>query len=127
MANWLDSYKESVSWGDQIHAETVDGIDCCWVEVDGKCVFSVPGTLDDVPGSIANAVAIKQAFDCDCRVLFADEEATQAQVEQAMHATAHEGIGCGFIEPRPSAYYFHLLDLYSEGTLLESAQKEAGQ
>lgn len=122
MADWLDAYRDSVSWGDQINAHThPSGIDCCWVEVHGRRVYSIPARLDEIGIASLNAVTIKLDTGCDVRVLFTDDTATAAQVEEAMNVLAQQDIGCGFLEPIPQVHFYGLLSLMSEGTLLESA------
>lgn len=119
MSTWLDSYRASVSWGDQIHAATIAGVECCWHEVKGERVASVPGSLDNITDAIRRATTVQRAINSACRVLFTDETATEAQVEEAMYETATCGVGCGFIEPLPSVYFYGLLEKFSEGHLID--------
>ena len=125
MADWLDAYKASVGWGDEIYPDVLfpSGVECCWHEVDGIRYYDSPGTLSDITTAIAFGQAVHAAKGQKTCVLFIDEQATEAQVEEAMHRTCDVGLGCGFIHPKPATLQYKLLSKYSEGTLLEAALK----
>jgi hypothetical protein len=124
MADWIDRYRASVSWGDQIHADLLwpSNTVCCWVPatIEGQRHYRIPGCLANIPAAIATAQQALQAPGCrSATVLFLDEEATPYQVEEACNLTAAAGIGCGFLEPQPEVLHLGLLTRASEGTLLE--------
>ena len=125
MADWLDAYKASVGWGDEIYAEVLfpSGAECCWHEIDGVRYYESPGTLSDITTAIAVGQAVLAATGQKTGVLFIDEQATEALVEEALHRTCDADLGCGFIHPKPATLQYKLLSKYSEGTLLEAALK----
>jgi hypothetical protein len=120
MTSWVDRYRSTVSWGDEITADTIAGVPCCWVEASGQRVYFTAGTVADLHGALAQALTVQRNTQSHGQVLFVDEHATAYQVEEAMHAMADAGIGCGFIEAEPSVHQHALLDRCSEGTLLPS-------
>lgn len=119
--SWIDRYRGSVSWGDQIHAETLpDGSPCCWTEIKGGRFYTVPGFLGDLHGAIDRAQQTQHMPDCNLAVVqFLDEDATDFQVEEACHVLAAAGLGCGFLEPRPRVRHHLLLERASEGTIFD--------
>ena len=130
---WLDKYRDSVSWGDDIRAEKVstrDGsygpVDCCWFYIGDRleeCRYCVPGDLSDLNKAITDGLVVKQSTNCPTAILFTNKEATEAQVEEAIHTAGGSGLGCGFLEAKPKWLWYGLLEKYSEDTLLEQALK----
>ncbi|MDA9661487.1 hypothetical protein N9T35_00670 [bacterium] len=140
MTNWLANYRDSVSWGDEIRAQKIssrDGsygpVDCCWFYSGDrleKCHYCVPGDLKDMNKAITDGLVVKQSTNCSTSILFTNKEATEAQVEEALHTAGNAGLACGFLEAKPTLLWYGLLDKYSEGTLMEQALKvmqEAGE
>ena len=125
MADWAQDYKDSVAWGDEIEQGVLigRGIEYCRVDVDGVDYYDVPGHLTDITKALADAKAVEDATGGKVAVLFLDKQATEAQVEEAMHRACDVGIGCGFLEAKPKLHQYGLLSKYSEGTLLEQALK----
>jgi hypothetical protein len=129
MADWLDAYRASVGWGDEIIAAYIPQHDlaCCFVNHDGEHFYEVPGTLKDLPKAFRDAAIVIEATSCRVGVLFTDEDATAAEVEEALVTLADAGIGCGFIEPKPRVHQYALLNRYTEGGLLKEALKVIDQ
>ena len=125
MANWAQDYMDSVSWGDEIEQGLLieSGIEYCCVDVDGVDYYDVPGHLTDITKALADAKAVEDATNGKVAILFLDKEATEDQVEEAMHRACDVGIGCGFLNAKPKLLWYGLLDKYSEGTLMEQALK----
>ena len=125
MADWAQQYMDYVSWGDEIQQEMLieSGIQYCRVDVDGVDHYDVPGHLTDLTTALADAKAVESSTNGKVAILFLDKEATEAQVEEAMHRACDVRLGCGFLETKPKWHHYELLDKYSEGTLLEQAMK----
>ena len=123
--DWAQDYMDSVAWGDEIEQGFLTGswIEYCRVEVDGVDYYDVPGHLTDLNKALADAEAVKEATGGKVAILFVDKQATEAQVEEAMHRACDVGIGCGFLEAKLKLHQYGLLNKYSEGTLLEQALK----
>ena len=131
MTNWLTKYRDSVSWGDEIYAKQIsarDGsygpVDCCWFYSGNrfdKCHYYVPGDLKDINKAITDGLVVKQSTSCPTSILFTSKEATEAQVEEAIHTAGNAGLACGFLEAKPQVIWYGLLEKYSEGTLIEQA------
>ena len=127
-SHWVDRYRASVSWGDQIHPDllTPGNTVCCWVPstIEGERHYRVPGWLNAIPAAIATAQQALEAPGCrSAAVLFLDTEATAYQVEEACHALAAAGLGCGFLEPKPAVLHHGLLLRASEDTILETVEE----
>lgn len=128
MTNWLDEYRDSVSWGDEIVYSltyTRDGqlrpIECCFFPANDTYVYVVPGKLSDLNQALTDAAVVKANSNCLTNVLFTDDTATEAQVEEAMTVLGQKGFGCRFLKAQPDVLHLGLLDRMSEGTLLERA------
>ena len=124
MTTWIQRFRNSVSWGGDITAALLpDGTPCCFMTLDdgqdGQHVW-VSGFLGDIPAAIAKAQQAAQASDCKTvTVLFLDQQATAAQVEEALHLVAYGGAGCDFLEVQPRVLCDGLLLRMSEGTILD--------
>ncbi len=82
--------------------------------------FWVPGLLDDVSGALSLAEQALGLPGCSgVTVLFLDQQATAAQVEEALHLVAQAGAGCDFLEPAPRVLRDGLLQRMSEGTIID--------
>lgn len=125
MANWAQDYMDSVSWGDEIvqgmHMES--RVEYLSFEVEGSWKYLVPGDLNVMSKAIADGLVVKQSTNCRTSILFINKEATEAQVEEALHTAGNAGLGCGFLEAKPKWLWYGLLEKYSEGTLMEQALK----
>jgi hypothetical protein len=121
MADWIEHFRASVGWGDQLTLSSLpDGTACCSLPMDGGLRFWVPGSLGDIAGALRLARQALQASGCNgVTVLFLDQQATAAQVEQALHLVAQAGAGCDFLEPAPRVLRDGLLLRMSEGTILD--------
>jgi hypothetical protein len=124
MNNWVDDFRASVMWGDQItECHMPNDPPCCSVWLDDGMHVWVPGELSDLEGAGARAELARRSFDCrGVTVMFLDEQATAAQVEEALHAMAARKAGCDFLGVQPSIHRSGLLLLMSEGTLLDGLQ-----
>jgi hypothetical protein len=130
MTYWVDRYRESVSWGDQIHADLVPltGEQCCWFTHSGGRQYMTPGFLGpQLAESLARAQRCRIATGTPTAVLFLDEEATSYQVEEAAYTLCQAGLGCGFLEPQPQVKYLMHLERASEGTLVDLLESAADQ
>lgn len=123
MSEWLQDYKESVSWGDEIKAGLANKTEYCSHTCDGETLCTVPGFLSDIRKAVLDAMFIKWVTKAKTAILFIDKEATEAQVEEAIHRACDQGVGCGFLHAQPAWLWYGLLDKYMEGTLLEEAIK----
>jgi hypothetical protein len=123
VANWTEHFRASVGWGDQLTVSLLPhGTACCSLPMDDGLHFWVPGLLDDMPGATAMAKQALQLSGCSAvTVLFLDQQATAAQVEEALHVAAQAGAGCDFLEPSPRALRDGLLLRMSEDTILDGA------
>lgn len=121
MADWIEHFRASVGWGDQLTLSLLpDGTDCCSLPMDGGLHFWVPGSLGDIAGALRLAQQALQASGCNgVTVLFLDRQATAAQVEEALHLVAQAGAACDFLEPAPRVLRDGLLLRMSEGTILD--------
>ena len=121
MADWIDAYRDSVAWGDEIISVYIPQHDlsCCFVNHGGDHFYEVPGTLKDLSKALRDASKARTATSCQVGVLFTDADATAAEVEEAMVTLADADIGCGFIEPKPRVHQYALLNRYTEGGLLK--------
>jgi hypothetical protein len=123
--NWAQDYMDSVAWSDKIvqgiHVES--GIEYLSFEVEGSWKYLVQGDLNVMHKAIIDGLTIKQSTNCSTSILFTNKEATEAQVEEAIHTAGGSGLGCGFLEAKPTFLWYGLLDKYSEGTLMEQALK----
>ena len=110
--NWAQDYMDSVSWGDAIEQgmTAANWVEYCRVEVGGVDYYTVPGQLTDISKAIADAKEVQSATNGKVEILFLDKDATEAQVEEAMHRACNEEIGCGFLEARPKIHQYCLLD-----------------
>ena len=122
MTDWIDRFRASVNWGDEIHAGTLpDGCSYCWVKLGDGCHAWVPGTLKDLPGAIALAhQAMRMSARRSVTAMLLDQQATDYQVEEACHLLARAGVGCDFLDVQPRVLRDGLLLRMSEGTLLDS-------
>jgi hypothetical protein len=122
MADWIDDYRETVSWGDQIHADHVppDGELCCWFPYSGGRHYTTPGWLGSgLAESLARALRCLAATGTEVSVLFLDRQASAYEVEEALWVLSDAGIGCGFLEPQPKVMHYGLLERVSEGCLIK--------
>jgi hypothetical protein len=124
MNDWIKRFRSYVSWGDQLAVATLpDGSSCCFTHLEDGLHFWVPGQLGDLPTALARANDAAQFTGCrGVTVLFLDSDATAAQVEQSIHETAAASAGCGFLEPKPAVIHGGLLELMSEGTILNGPE-----
>ena len=126
MADWQQAYMDSVSWADKIDSgiHAPSGIRYLCFESQGAGIYIVAGDLNVMHKAILDGLTLKQSTDCCATsVLFTNTEATEAQVEEALHVLAKQGLGCCFLEAKPKLLWYGLLKKYSEGTLLEEAVK----
>lgn len=123
MQDWIDRFRESVGWGDEIHASRLsDGAKYCWILVEQGWHAWVPGLLEDLPGAITLAQRVMRCPGCyRAAVVFLDKEATEYQVEEACHRLAAADVGCSFLEAGPQVLRDGLLLRMSEGTVLDRA------
>jgi hypothetical protein len=121
MADWIEHFRTSVGWGDQLTASLLpNGNACCSLPTAGGLHFWVPGSLDDIASATRLAQQAFQASGCNgVTVLFLDQRATAAQVEEALHLVAQAGAACDFLEPVPRVLRDGLLLRMSEGTILD--------
>ena len=126
MSDWIDRFRSSVDWEDQVIAYLLpEGTPSCLVQLsDGPQVW-VHGLLADLPGAVGRARLARESLDCSniaCRgvtVMFLDEQATAAQVEEACYVLARAGFSCDFLEVQPRVLRDGLLLRMSEGTVLD--------
>ena len=127
MTSWVDRFRASVSWGDQLTAALLPcGTACCSMPMNDGLHFWVPGHLADLSGAVASARQALQSPGCSgVTVLFMDRQATAAQVEESLHLVASSGAGCDFLESQPRVLRDGLLSLMSEGTILDNLPPSA--
>lgn len=126
--SWIRAFKDSVGWGDSINSTTIGGIDCCWTTVPFGNGFHywVAGQLVHAQQAYSDARKVKELTGAGVGVLFIDKQATELQVEEAMHETAHGDIGFNFLETQPRVHRDSLLWKYQEGMTFELFSQETG-
>ena len=127
--SWINDLKASASWGDDIRATTIGGINCCWTGVHNSKDFHywVAGQLTQRQQAYSDASKVKELTGAGVTVLFTDKQATDAQVEEAMHeAGMLHGVGCDFLSAELSVKRNALLSKYQEGMTFELFSQETG-
>ncbi len=123
MTDWLQDYRESVSWGNDITYRKINETEYCLYVFDAQTYCNVPGNLTDISKALDNALLVNWITKAKTEILFLDKEATEGQIEEAIHRAFYVGIGCSFLEAEPKWIWYDLLDKYMEGTLFEEAMK----
>lgn len=120
MPAWLRQFKDSVSYPELIHHEQVEGVECCWLAVQRKRHYEVPGALPEIKAAIRQAEVVEAATGSDVAILFTNNERlTEAQVEEAMFVTAEAGFGCGFLGASGKIHQYRILNRFTEGNLIQ--------
>jgi hypothetical protein len=121
MTDWIERFRASVGWGDEITEGILpDGTPCCWVLMDDGMHAWVSGTLQDLAAAITLAQQALGCLNCSgVTVLLLDQHASDYQVEEACHLLAKAGAGCDFLAAQPRVLRDGLLLRMSEGTILD--------
>ena len=89
--SWVDRYRDSVSWGDEIHSD--DGDRSCWVVVDGVRRYARSGYFQNRERACRVALArAHQLQTSHMRVMWLDDRLTAAQVENGSFSVVDYGI-----------------------------------
>jgi hypothetical protein len=116
---WIQAFKASVGWADQIQVETLGDLCYCSAQAQGKTHAWYPGWIATLDAAIAQGQRIRDLTGHNVTIQFLDRDPEERQVEASLHATAHAGLGCDFLEARPRVALTALLAKYSEGTLFD--------
>ena len=98
--SWINDLKASVSWGDNIHATTIGGINCCRMGTPNSDSFHywVAGQLTHRQKAYSDAGKVEGLTGATVSILYTDQQATTAQVKEAMvEAGMFHGFGCCFL------------------------------
>lgn len=117
--DWVQAFRDSVSWGDLIHSETINSQPCCFAPLLSGTHYWCPGLTSDLSDSVNAGEQVRDRTGCSVTIQFLDQQAEPRAVEAALHATARSGLGCSFLEPQPCIALTSLLMNYSEGSLLD--------
>lgn len=123
MPDWIDEFKSSVSWGDQIEPYQEREFDFpvltvvlehggrhFWIEANLSELSGLPRKINLLSSSIKSS---------DLTVIFTDKELVAKDIESLMHYTKELGCGIDFLSVNASVIRNGLLLLYSEGTILD--------
>lgn len=117
--DWVQAFRDSVSWADLIRSETINGQPCCSAPLQGDTHYWCSGWTHNLSDSIQAGEQVRDRTGCKVTIQFLDRQAEPRAVEAALHATAHSGLGCSFLEPQPCIALTSLLMNYSEGSVLD--------
>lgn len=117
--DWVQSFRDSVSWADLIRSEAIQGQPCCSARLPGETHYWCPGLTSDLSDSICAAEQVRALTGGNVTIQFLDQQAEPRAIEAALHAAAQAGLGCSFLEIQPRIALTSLLMNYSEGSLLD--------
>lgn len=117
--DWVQAFRDSVSWADLIRSETIQGQPCCSAPLQGETHYWCPGLTNNLSDSVSAGEQVRARTGCKVTIQFLDRQAEPRAVEAALRATAQSGLGCSFLEPQPCIALTSLLMNYSEGSVLD--------
>lgn len=117
--DWVQAFRDSVSWAGLIRSETINGQPCCSAPVLGGIHYWCPGSTSNLDVSVCAGEQVRDLTGCNVTIQFLDRQAEPRAVEAALHATAQAGLGCSFLEAQPRITLTSLLTNCSEGSLLD--------